>query len=108
MPTTLWIEKMYTPDSNRTITVGTTTALGTGNWHKLSFTFQGSQISATVDGRTVGTAISSRFSTGQAGLGTQGYRTNQFDKPSITAGTDSKTPTGPVTSGLNEVKCLDN
>ncbi|MEU3512067.1 ricin-type beta-trefoil lectin domain protein [Streptomyces longwoodensis] len=103
-----WIEKMYTDGSNHTIASGTTTALGTGTWHKLSFTFQGSQISAAVDGRTIGTATDSQFSTGQAGLGIQGYRTDQFDNLSITAGTGSQTPSGPVTSLLNTGKCLDN
>nr|WP_239096434.1 RICIN domain-containing protein [Streptomyces sp. SID11385] len=103
-----WIEKMYTDGSNHTLATGTTTPLGTGTWHKLSFTFQGTELSASVDGTTIGTARDAQFSTGLAGLGIQGYRTDQFDNLSITAGTGTQVPSGPVTSGLNTSKCLDN
>ncbi|MFC1415618.1 ricin-type beta-trefoil lectin domain protein [Streptacidiphilus cavernicola] len=103
-----WIEKMYTDGSNHTLATGTTTALGTGTWHKLSFTFQGTQISAAVDGHTVGSVADSSFLSGQAGLGIQGYRTDQFDNLSITPGTGTaQPPVGPVTSGISG-KCLDD
>jgi len=103
-----WIEKMYTDGSNHTLATGTTTALGTGAWHKLSFTFQGSQISAAVDGTTVGSVSDSSFQTGQASIGIQGYRTDQFDNLSITPGSGTaQPPVGPVTSGMSG-KCLDD
>ncbi|WP_240799229.1 RICIN domain-containing protein [Streptomyces sp. A0958] len=105
-----WIEKMYTDGSNHTLATGTTTALGTGKWHNLSFTFQGSQITAKLDGNQFGSVTDTSFSTGQAGLGIQGYRTDQFDNLSITpgAGGSGGIGTGPVTSALNTAKCLDD
>ena len=105
-----WIEKMYTDGSNHTLATGTTTALGTGTWHNLAFTFQGSTISAKVDGKQVGSVTDTSFQSGQAGLGIQGYRTDQFDNLSITPGTGSAggTSTGPVSSTLNTAKCLDD
>ncbi|MFJ6465548.1 ricin-type beta-trefoil lectin domain protein [Streptomyces sp. NPDC091387] len=105
-----WIEKMYTDGSNHTLATGTTTALGTGRWHNLALTFQGSQISAKVDDRQIGSVSDTAFSSGQAGLGIQGYRTDQFDNLSITPGTGGGTGvgTGPVTSALNTAKCLDD
>ncbi|MBP0456429.1 ricin-type beta-trefoil lectin domain protein [Streptomyces montanisoli] len=105
-----WIEKMYTDGSNHTLATGTTTALGTGAWHNLAFTFQGSTISAKVDGRQVGSVTDTSFTSGQAGLGIQGYRTDQFDNLAITPGSGSAggTSTGQVTSALNTAKCLDD
>ncbi|WP_328540447.1 ricin-type beta-trefoil lectin domain protein [Streptomyces sp. NBC_00344] len=105
-----WIEKMYADGSNHTLATGTTTALGTGQWHNLSFTFQGAQISAKLDGKQFGSVNDSSFQTGQAGLGIQGYRTDQFDNLSITPGSGAGggTVTGPITSGLNSAKCLDD
>jgi hypothetical protein len=99
---------MYTDGSNHTLATGTTTALGTGTWHKLRFTFQDAQISAAVDGNTVGSVTDTSFQTGQAGLGIQGYRTDQFDNLSITPGTGvAKPPTGPIASG-QAGKCVDD
>ncbi len=105
-----WIEKMYTDGSNHTLATGTTTALGTGTWHHLAFTFQGSTISAEVDGRQVGSVTDTSFQSGQAGLGIQGYRTDQFDNLSITPGSGSAggTATGQVSSAANTSKCLDD
>ncbi|MFC1408504.1 ricin-type beta-trefoil lectin domain protein [Streptacidiphilus sp. N1-12] len=103
-----WIEKMLTDGSNHTLATGTTTALGTNKWHNLSFKFQDSQISASVDGNTVGTVTDTSFATGQAGLGIQGYRTDQFDNLSIVAGTGTPPPVkGQITSGIAG-KCLDD
>jgi hypothetical protein len=103
---------MYTDGSNHTLATGTTTALGTGTWHNLSFTFQGSQISAELDGNQFGSVTDTSFSSGQAGLGIQGYRTDQFDNLDITPGTGGGpvgTPggTGAVVSA-NGGKCLDD
>ncbi|MBY8876286.1 RICIN domain-containing protein [Actinacidiphila acidipaludis] len=105
-----WIEKMYTDGSNHTLATGTTTALGTGAWHNLALTFQGSAISAKVDGTQVGSVTDTSFQSGQAGLGIQGYRTDQFDNLSITPGSGSTggTATGHVTSALSTAKCLDD
>ncbi|WP_410597259.1 RICIN domain-containing protein [Amycolatopsis sp. lyj-23] len=105
-----WIEKMYTDGSNHTLATGTTTALGTGQWHNLAFTFQGPTISAKVDGKQIGSVTDSSFQSGQAGLGIQGYRTDQFDNLSITPGSGGTggTVTGPIPSALNTAKCLDD
>ncbi|MGW2277777.1 RICIN domain-containing protein [Streptomyces sp. NPDC001770] len=105
-----WIEKMLTDGSNHTLATGTTTALGTGRWHTLSLTFQGSQITAALDGNQFGSVIDGSFQTGQAGLGIQGYRTDQFDNLSITPGTGGPAAggTGRISSVLNGDKCLDD
>lgn len=105
-----WIEKMYTDGSNHTLATGTTTALGTGKWHNLSLQFQGSQITAKVDGTQIGSVSDSSFQSGQAGLGIQGYRTDQFDNLSIAPGSGSAggTATGQVSSAANSSKCLDD
>ncbi|MCZ4125359.1 ricin-type beta-trefoil lectin domain protein [Streptomyces sp. H39-S7] len=104
-----WIEKMYTDGSNHTLATGTTAPLGTGTWHNLSFTFQGSQISAKVDGNQIGSVADTSFQTGQAGLGIQGYRTDQFDNLSITPGSGTGGGgTGPISSAANGAKCLDD
>ncbi|MFJ4675783.1 ricin-type beta-trefoil lectin domain protein [Kitasatospora sp. NPDC088783] len=107
-----WIEKMYTDGSNHTLATGTTTALGTGKWHNLSLTFQDATISAKLDGAQFGSVTDNSFASGQAGLGIQGYRTDQFDNLSITPGTGGGTGgtpggTGPVVSA-NGGKCLDD
>ncbi|MEU3856468.1 RICIN domain-containing protein [Streptomyces sp. NPDC028722] len=105
-----WIEKGYTDGSHHTLATGTTAALGTGTWHNLALTFQGSTISAAVDGRRIGSVTDTSFQSGQAGLGIQGYRTDQFDNLSIAPGSGSAggTATGQVTSVLNTAKCLDD
>jgi hypothetical protein len=104
-----WIEKMYTDGSNHTLATGTTTALGTGKWHNLSLQFQGSQITAKVDGNQIGSVADSSFQTGQAGLGIQGYRPDQFDNLTITPGPGTaQPPVGHVTSALDTAKCLDD
>ncbi|MFD8686314.1 ricin-type beta-trefoil lectin domain protein [Streptomyces sp. NPDC059651] len=105
-----WIEKMQTDGSNHTLATGTTTALGTGKWHNLSLTFQGSRITAGLDGHQFGSVSDGSFQTGQAGLGIQGYRTDQFDNLSLTPG-QGNPPTGGagrISSVLDGNKCLDD
>ena len=70
-----------------TLRSGTTTALGTGRWHTLGLGFNGSTISAVVDGTTVGTVTDSTFGAGQAGIGTSQGETAQFDNLRIGNGT---------------------
>ncbi|MFB7224393.1 ricin-type beta-trefoil lectin domain protein [Streptomyces sp. NPDC056227] len=88
-----------------TLASGTTIALGTGSWHHIAFTFEGSTLSAMVDGVTVGSATDSSYTTGQAGLGVTGYETDQFDNFALAPGTPAS-HVGPVTSGLTG-KCAD-
>jgi len=67
-----------------TLASGTVAAPGTGTWHNLALTFQGSTITAAIDGVTVGSVSDSSYRTGQVGLGVDGWQTDQFDNLSIT------------------------
>ncbi|MEE1805255.1 ricin-type beta-trefoil lectin domain protein, partial [Streptomyces sp. BE133] len=99
------IDKSDTKWTFTTLASGRTTALGTGSWHTVAFTLEGSTLSAVVDGVTVGSATDSSYTNGQAGLGVTGYQTDQFDNFALTPGTVSSHE-GPVTSGLAG-KCAD-
>jgi hypothetical protein len=90
-----------------TLASGTTTAPGLNSWHTLSFKMQGSTLTATIDGRTLGSATDSAFTAGQAGLGVTGYQTDQFDNFALAPGTGSASAQGPVPSGVAG-KCLDD
>jgi Glycosyl hydrolase family 59/Ricin-type beta-trefoil lectin domain len=99
-------------DTSGTITKlasGTTTALGTGTWHTLALTMQGSTISAKIDGNAAGSATDSTYTSGQAGIGVVGYQTDQFDNLDITpgAGGIGSYTAGPITSGMSGL-CLDD
>ena len=92
-----------------TLTGGTVSAPGTGTWQHLALTFSGSSISAAINGTTVGSVTDSTYSAGLVGFGTDGYQTDQFDNLSVTsAGGGGGGPTGPITSGLNTAKCVDD
>lgn len=66
---------------------GTTSALRANTWYRLALTFQGSQISATLDGKLLGTTTDSSYGSGLTGLGVGGYYGAQFANYSVTAGT---------------------
>ena len=101
------IDKSDTSGNITTLASGTTGALGTDSWHTLSLTMQGSVLSASINGTQVGSVTDTSYQSGIAGIGVVGYQTDQFDNLSITPGTNSTTPTGPVTSGMSG-KCLDD
>ncbi|HEY4017549.1 MAG TPA: ricin-type beta-trefoil lectin domain protein [Pseudonocardiaceae bacterium] len=102
------IDKSDTSGTITTLASGTRAALGTGSWHTIGMTLQGSTISGTVDGTTVGSVTDISYQTGQVGIGVVGYQTDQFDNLSITPGTGTGGgPTGHVTSGMAG-KCLDD
>jgi Glycosyl hydrolase family 59/Ricin-type beta-trefoil lectin domain len=102
------IVKRSTSGIDTTLASGTTTALGTDTWHTLAMTLQGTTISGSVDGVTVGSVTDSSYQTGQVGIGVVGYQTDQFDNISITPGSGTATPaTGPITSGISG-KCADD
>jgi O-glycosyl hydrolase len=67
-----------------TLASGTAAPLGLNSWHRLAVSFQGSTITAMVDGVTVGRATDSSYFAGQVGLSTVGYRTQEFDNLSVT------------------------
>jgi len=67
-----------------TLADGTTQPLGTGHWHTLALTFNGTTITATIDHKQVGAVDDSSYSSGQIGLGVVGYHTDQFDNLRVT------------------------
>jgi hypothetical protein len=72
-----------------TLASGTVTAPGTGTWHHLALGFQGSTITAAIDGTTVGTVTDTSYTGGQVGLGTAGYYPVEYSNFSITPGTST-------------------
>ncbi|BCY11436.1 ricin-type beta-trefoil lectin domain protein [Actinoplanes sp. L3-i22] len=91
-------------NTDTTLATGTRAALGLNTWHNLKLAFSGSQITASIDNTTIGTANDLAFGSGQAGIGVIGYQTNQFDNLSITANP------GTVSSSLHGIasgRCAD-
>ncbi|WP_084701753.1 ricin-type beta-trefoil lectin domain protein [Streptacidiphilus anmyonensis] len=101
------IDKSDTAWHFTTLASGTTAALGTGTWHSVALTMQDTTLTATVDGRVVGTATDGSFTNGQAGLGVTGYQTDEFDDFSLTPGTPGPSHVGPISSALPG-KCVDD
>jgi Glycosyl hydrolase family 59/Ricin-type beta-trefoil lectin domain len=103
------IDRSDTSGTITSLASGTTTALGTGSWHTLALTMQGSAISASIDGKSVGSATDSTYQSGMAGIGVVGYQTDQFDNLNITPGTGGigSYTAGPITSGMAGM-CLDD
>jgi Glycosyl hydrolase family 59/Ricin-type beta-trefoil lectin domain/Concanavalin A-like lectin/glucanases superfamily len=101
------IVRNNTSDSLTTLASGTVAAPGTGTWHHLALTFNGTAISAAIDGTTVGSVTDSTYHSGMVGLGTSGYQTDQFDNLSVTP-VGSTTPTGPIVAGDNTSDCVDD
>ncbi|HEV2373982.1 MAG TPA: ricin-type beta-trefoil lectin domain protein [Streptosporangiaceae bacterium] len=90
-----------------TLASGTVSALGTGTWHRLSMTFNGNSISAAIDGTTVAAVTDTSYVAGMAGLGVDGYQTDQFSNLSVTPA-GSQTNTGPVIAGDATSSCVDD
>lgn len=67
-----------------TLASGTTTAPGTGTWHHLALSFDGSTITASLDGTRLGSVTDTSYAAGQVGLGVDGYQIDQFDNLSVT------------------------
>ncbi|WP_346166513.1 ricin-type beta-trefoil lectin domain protein [Streptomyces javensis] len=89
-----------------TLASGKTDAPGLDTWRRLAFRLEGSQLTAFLDGKEIGSANDSSLSTGLAGIGLTGYQTQQFDNFQLTPGTPAAPRLGPVPSAL-EGKCLD-
>ncbi|WP_433605420.1 ricin-type beta-trefoil lectin domain protein [Dactylosporangium sp. CA-139114] len=90
----------------RTLASGSTTALGTGRWHTLSLTVNGSSLTAAIDGTTVGSVSDTAWVAGQVGYGTGQGVTAQFDNLSVTPLGGSGSPTGELRSAAAN-RCLD-
>jgi Glycosyl hydrolase family 59/F5/8 type C domain/Glycosyl hydrolase family 59 central domain len=69
------------------------TAFGVGRWHRLGLEFQGSSITASIDGTELGSAEDVHHSTGQVGLRTSKWQNAQFDDLRVA-------PTGPAPNVL--------
>ncbi|MBS2551583.1 ricin-type beta-trefoil lectin domain protein [Catenulispora sp. NL8] len=91
-----------------TLASGTTTAPGTGSWHTLALKMQGSTLTASLDGKTLGSAVDNSYTNGQAGLGVTDYKTDEFDNFALTPGQPTPPQTGPITSGLAGKCIADN
>ncbi|MEC3992179.1 ricin-type beta-trefoil lectin domain protein [Actinacidiphila sp. DG2A-62] len=91
-----------------TLASGHVTALGTGTWHHLALTVDGSTLTAAIDGVTVGSASDSTYSAGLAGLGTGGYQTDQFDNLTVTQVGSRAGSTGPIVALADSAKCVDD
>ncbi|MGW1007806.1 LamG-like jellyroll fold domain-containing protein [Streptomyces sp. NPDC002520] len=76
------------------LTAGTLpSAAGLNTWHNLALTFDGSQIYASVDGTTVGSATDTTLSAGKIGLVASGYLAGeQYDNLKVSTLTDLAVP----------------
>lgn len=83
-----------------TLASGTTTAPGLDTWHTLALDFQGTTITAEIDGRTLATVQDSSYASGQIGFGVAGYQTDQFDNLSVTPNA-ATTASGPAYELVN-------
>ncbi|MFJ4411066.1 ricin-type beta-trefoil lectin domain protein [Streptomyces sp. NPDC088910] len=78
------IAKSTSSGNLSTLTSGSHAALALNTWHTVSIGFSGDQITATLDGATLGTANDGSYASGQVGFGVVGYQTDQFDNLAIT------------------------
>jgi hypothetical protein len=90
-----------------TIRSGNVAALGTNSWHTLSLGFSGSTITAMIDGSTVGTATDSSYSSGQVGIGVNGWQNVQFDNFSVTSSSTTTSGTYYNIVNVNSNMVLD-
>ena len=68
-------------------------AAGLNTWHNLALTFDGSQIFASVDGATVGSATDTTLSAGKVGFVASGYLAGeQYDNLKVSTLTDLAVP----------------
>jgi hypothetical protein len=100
------IRSNNTGGNQRTLASGTTAALGTGRWHTVSLTLNGSTLTAAVDGTTVGSASDSAWVAGQIGYATGQGVAAQFDNLSITPVGSPPGATGEI-RGSGSNRCLD-
>ncbi|KAA2264220.1 galactosylceramidase [Solihabitans fulvus] len=89
-----------------TLRSGAVNALGLNTWHTIALGMQGSTLTASVDGKVVGSATDATFTNGQAGFGVGGYQTDQFDNFAVAPGENAVAPSGAIASGLSG-KCVN-
>ena len=100
------IRSNSTSGNQRTLVSGTVSALGTGRWHKLSLSLNGSTLTAAIDGVTVGSVADSTWVAGQIGYATGQGVTAQFDNLSVTPLAGGPGATGEI-RGAGSNRCLD-
>ena len=88
-----------------TLTSGTHAGLGLNTWHRIGLGFSGNQITATLDGTTLGSVNDTSYTAGQVGLGVVGYQTDMFDNLSITANAGGNL--GGILKGRQSGRCVD-
>ncbi|MFG1643461.1 ricin-type beta-trefoil lectin domain protein [Amycolatopsis sp. NPDC049252] len=88
-----------------TLTSGSHAALGLNTWHNVKLGFSGNQITASLDGATLGSVTDTAFTTGLAGVGVVGYQTNLFDNFSVTPNADGNL--GGILKGQESGLCAD-
>lgn len=104
------IVRHSTSNADTTLTSGTRAGLALNSWHTMALGFSGSQITATVDGTTLGTVSDGTYGYGQVGLGVVGYQTDQFDNLTVTANSGPTPPpnqTGRPIRGQESGRCVD-
>ena len=89
-----------------TLASGTSAALGTNTWHTISLAFNGSTITARLDGGTLGTVTDATFPFGQIGFASSWNYLTQWDNLGITGQTPPAGFTGPVRNAA-VIRCLD-
>jgi hypothetical protein len=100
------IRRTTTSNQVTTLASGTATALGTNTWHTISLAFNGSTITARLDGSTLGTATDATFPFGQIGFASGWNYQTQWDNLTITG----QTPPPAITAPLRDAavnRCLD-
>jgi hypothetical protein len=80
-----WTVYDYSGSNATSKASGTITAPGLNTWITLSMTFNGSAISAKINGTQVASFTSTTHTSGQVGIGILGFQTDQFANLSITA-----------------------
>jgi hypothetical protein len=100
------IRRTNTSNQVTTLASGTAAALGTNTWHTISLAFNGSTITARLDGGTLGTATDATFPFGQIGFASGWNYQTQWDNLSITGQTPPPGFTGPVRNAA-VIRCLD-
>jgi hypothetical protein len=102
------IRSNSTSHNLRTLASGSIASVGTGRWHSFALGFSGSTITATIDGRTVGSVTDYAFGNGQVGYATGTAVAAQFDNLSVTPGSGGgTTPTTFRLTGAGSGRCLD-
>jgi O-glycosyl hydrolase len=81
----------------QTLASGTVLAPGLNKWATLSMTFDGSTITASINGSRVASVNNSDHGAGQIGIGILGYQTDQFSNLSITPGAGGGCTPTPIT-----------